>query len=141
MNRLGSLLSRRNQFGASMVSYDDLDKNGIRNVIVGAPGDFENGVEGAGAIYIISIQRNIVLKYRKLNWLAILLGAGGGLLLLILIALLCWYFRRRPNIVELAAEEVGVDIEPVEKPIKRRKKKHGHSLPEEKLEYCDHYEL
>jgi hypothetical protein len=141
VEKLGSRLSRRNQFGASMVGYDDLDKNGIRDLVIGAPGDFENGVVGSGAIYIISIQRNIVLKYRKLNLLPILLGTGGGLLLILLIALLCWLFRRKPNIVELAAEEVGVDIEPVEKPVKRRKKKNGHSLPEEKLEYCDHYEL
>jgi hypothetical protein len=108
--------------------------------VVGAPGDHENGVVGAGAIYIVSVQRNIVVRFRAFNLLPIILGISLGLLFAMLIALFCWLFRRKPNIVEIAAEEVGAEIEPVEKP-KKKKRKHGHAVPEEKLEYCDHYEL
>ena len=68
---------------------------GIMDLVVGAPGDHQNGVASSGAIYILSIQRDIVLRYRKYNFLPLVLGLGGGMLAALLIALFCWLFRRK----------------------------------------------
>ena len=65
------------------------------DLVVGAPGDHENGVASSGAIYILSIQRDIVLRYRAYNYLPLALGLGAGLLAALLIALFCWLFRRK----------------------------------------------
>lgn len=44
------------RFGTAMISYNDLDKNGINEIISTAPGDDEGG-SNTGAIYILFHRR------------------------------------------------------------------------------------
>lgn len=44
------------QFGWSLAGYQDIDNNGIRELIVGAIGDDDSGIN-SGAIYILFLRR------------------------------------------------------------------------------------
>jgi len=65
-------LNNRSEFGISLAALPDLDGNGVMELVVGARGDSEAGIN-AGAIWILSLDRNAnVLAHQKITS-----GVGG----------------------------------------------------------------
>jgi hypothetical protein len=101
------------QFGNALEGYQDLDENGIREVLVGAPRrPNENGVI-TGAFYILFPRRRRYFP-GPFDWVRFYL--------IVLIppafffaACCCgcvyffWYFRRRPDPVEILVKKTGLD--------------------------------
>ena len=87
---------------------------------------FPGAGDDSGAIYILFLGRGAFHPLTKLPVSAIV-GGAAGLLFLMLVIAFCWYFRRKMNIVEVSAIQVGHDIEAVDKngeiiPKKRKRK-------------------
>ena len=139
----------RAQVGASMVSFQDLDDNGIREIIVGAPGDDEEGML-TGAIY--------VLYFRRRRWHSFIPDTRSWLCKIIIppsiavffcissIIYCCFKFRRKPDEIELMVKAAGVDIAEADgatssKSKKKRKKKADGGAGEEKRDkvYADDF--
>jgi hypothetical protein len=130
-------------FGASLAGYQDLDNSGIREIVVGSPGDDDGGVS-VGAIYVLFLGReSFIGKYRlPLNTILIAMGV---FVFAVLVIIFCWIFRRKKNIVEVSAMVVGHEIEGVDekgeikkiKKIKRVHKIEGGTI----LTYADNYDM
>jgi hypothetical protein len=113
--RVGLQLHPYDQFAKSLDAYIDIDRNGLKEIIVGAPGDDRCG-ENAGAIYIIFPRRR---RFHAVpyDWLALYLlvtiipccccsSLCGGIIFFF------WYFRRIPDEVEIIVKESGLEIDP-----------------------------
>ena len=127
----------RAQVGASMVSIQDLDDNGLREIVVGAPGDDESG-SYSGAIYVFYFRRRrwhpFVPDTR--SWLCkiIIPPSIAAFFCILSIIYCCYKFRRKPDEIELMVKAAGVEIgtDGPGKIKKKRKKKGGVVGGEEK---------
>lgn len=128
-------LSPYDQFAQSLSAYVDVDKNGLKEIISGAPGD-DTVTDNGGAVYIIFPRR------RRHHWIPfdfltfiLLVTLTPGLFTLACIAgvvFFCWYFRRVPDEAELIVKKAGLQITP-RRPRSRYSKKLGQV-------YAEHYE-
>jgi PKD repeat protein len=61
------ILDNNNDFGSSITTINDIDKDGVREVVVGAPGDNDGGAE-RGALYILYLTNSGDLKsFKKIS--------------------------------------------------------------------------
>eukprot|EP01038_Epipyxis_sp_PR26KG_P006692 gene6692-9177_t len=112
---IGPLLKPLDLFGHSMAGFQDLDENGLNEVLVGAPGDRDNGIQ-SGAVYILFLRRRrfhppvpdfirYVLILTLPPFFCCLLSCGGILYFL-------WVFRRKPDPIEKIVKDSGLEINP-----------------------------
>lgn len=113
--RIAPELTRVDGFGRSLAGYMDLDRNGLHEVLVGAPGDDLNGTRvDAGAIYIMFLRR------RRHFWIPFDFVT---FLVTILVPTTCcccscfwgviyffYYFRRKPDEVEVIVKKLGYEM-------------------------------
>ena len=104
------------QFGASVAGYQDLDKNGLREILVGSPTRPYNTDTKIGCIYILFPRRRRYhpppFDYVR-YYLMITLPPGlFTLCCCCSIAYFCWYFRRRPDQVEIIVKKSGLQVDP-----------------------------
>jgi len=106
------------EFGHSLAPYQDVDKNGIHEIVVGAPSRINPQSSNAptGAFYIIFPRRR---KYHPVpfNWTrfyAIVTIAPGFFLISCCLGTcyFFWYFRRRPDQVEIIVKKSGLQVDP-----------------------------
>lgn len=117
--RVAPPLNRVDQFGRSLAGYVDLDKNGLREILVGAPGNdviLPNGTvsNDAGAVYIMFLRRrrHFYTPFDIVSYV-----------LMIALPLFCfccscvsgtiyffYYFRRRPDEVEIIVKKSGYEM-------------------------------
>lgn len=112
---VGPDLQPGDQFGASLAIMQDLDKNGLQELAVGAPGDNDNG-ESSGAVY--------VLYYRRRQWHPTPFPFLKFILIVTLVPFFCccmiwsgvsyffFYFRRKPDPIEIIVKQSGLEINP-----------------------------
>lgn len=109
----GPKLKAKDQFGASLTYYNDLDGNGIKEIVIGAPGDHDMGYN-TGAIYILFLRRR---RYHPpvFDWRAYYCS------IFIPIGLYCvfcwsaikfffWYYRRKPDDIEILVKASNIEI-------------------------------
>lgn len=101
------------QFGMSLAPYIDIDKNGLKEILVGAPGDDKVGYHG-GAVYIIFTRRDPYIP-PPFNWLLyILIHVVLPILCVLFCCALtgcyCWFFRRIPDEVEVLVKQSGMEL-------------------------------
>jgi len=114
---VGPPLLSKDGFGQSLAGYQDLDSNGLREVVVGAPGDDNNSsfvFTETGAVYIIFLRR------RRWSWVpfdwvgywaAIFVPLGCCFCSFVSgIAYFFYYFRRRPDEVERIVKMSGYEM-------------------------------
>mmetsp|Transcript_28519 Transcript_28519/g.47919 ORF Transcript_28519/g.47919 Transcript_28519/m.47919 type:complete len:583 (+) Transcript_28519:164-1912(+) len=114
---IGPPLTRLDRFAQSMAGYHDLDKNGLREIIAGAPGDDNNSADvfhDAGALYLIYLRR------RRHHWipfdwlsyyLSIFIPTGCFCCTCIgSIIFFFYYFRRRADIAEKIVKKTGYQM-------------------------------
>lgn len=99
--------------GTSVAGYSDVDNNGMREIVVGAPGDDEYGFE-TGAIYIFFPRRRRYHR-RPFDWLTFwLIICIPGSFLFICVISSCisffYYFRRKPDPVENIVYGSGIEL-------------------------------
>ena len=117
--RVAPPLQGSDQFGQSLAGYMDFDQNGLREVLVGAPGSdimYDDGTTrlNAGAVYIMFLRR------RRHFWIPF---DFVSYILSIVLPLTCfccsciggtiyffWYFRRRPDEVEVIVKKSGYEM-------------------------------
>jgi hypothetical protein len=96
------------RFGSAIVGYQDLDNNGVRELVVGAPGDGAN----SGALYILFLRRrrHHVPAFCSICFYGPLLGVLAAILAAILsvILLILYFCKRNPDDVEIAAAKAGL---------------------------------
>lgn len=116
-------LKPQDRFGKSMAAYSDLDQNGLREFVVGAPGDSSKGFK-IGAIYVCFIRRR---RFHPpvVCHLCYYLSFGIPLACLFCACFwgsvyFCWYFRRKPDDLEQIVLKSGVEIT-----AKRERKRRG----------------
>jgi hypothetical protein len=122
------------QFGAALAAYQDIDKNGLKEIIVGAPTDDNSGV-ASGAVYFIFTRRHKNHRYRY-DWVAFYLLAVffPGLcccFICIGIVTFCYVYRRIPDEVEIIVKKSGYTFDP-------NKPKEKYSKRPDRI-YCDEY--
>jgi hypothetical protein len=131
---IGSSLSPYDQFGQSLSGYMDVDHNGLREIIVGAPGDDTIGHQ-AGAIYILFPRRRRYhyIPFDFLTFILLVTIMPGTCCL----GMVCgtiyffWYFRRIPDEAEIIVKKAGLKISATRTRV-RYQKKIGHV-------YCEQY--
>jgi hypothetical protein len=100
---IGPKLKPKDRFGASLVGYQDLDNNGLREIVVGSPGYDDE----LGALYILFLRRrrfHSPVPDTFLYYFTIIFP-------LFCFFMCCcgsccyffWYFRRRPDEIEVLA--------------------------------------
>ena len=106
-------LSRNDRFGWSLTGYVDVDRNGIRELIAGAPGDSEVGTD-AGAIYIIFLRR---MRYHPpaFNFVIYVLTITLPTFFCFVscvsgVYFFFWYFRRQPDEIEIIVKKSGYEL-------------------------------
>ena len=103
-------ISPKDMYGHALTGYQDLDNNGIREVVVGSPG-YNNS---RGAIYIMFMRRrrfHAPIPDTFMYWFKILFPIGMCLLCCCFsICYFFWYFRRRPDEVEVAVLASDLEI-------------------------------
>lgn len=131
---LDTVMTPFGQFGAALAAYTDIDKNGLREIVVGAPTDTDSGT-AAGAIYVIYPRRKRhhppMFDYVRFYMLTIFLPVTCCSLFWMGIAWFCWTFRRIPDEIEIIVKKSGYVFDP-SKPRLRYQKR-----PDQV--YCDHY--
>jgi hypothetical protein len=106
-------LKASEKFGYSMASLVDFDNNGLVDFAVGAPST-GSIYGGSGTVYIIFMERveyidpnvNILIFYLKVS-LPFLLAVIGCCVCVIYFF---WHFRRKPDEIELAIKNAGVEV-------------------------------
>jgi hypothetical protein len=103
-------LSYGDRFGSALAGYRDVDGNGLREIIVGAPGSDNN----KGAIYILFLRRK---RYHPLSFdlKKFMSTVGYPLVVVFVIVLLCamvilYIFRRKLNSIEKAIQSGGLSL-------------------------------
>lgn len=106
-------LKPKDQYGSSLAPYQDVDRNSIKEIVVGAPGDHDNGYN-TGALYILFLRRRRFHPY-MFDWRAYYCGifipigvycvfCWGG------IRFFFWYYRRKPDEIELMVKASDIEI-------------------------------
>lgn len=113
--RIAPPLRRVDGFGRSLAGYMDLDHNGLREIIVGAPGDdLNDSREDAGAIYIMFLRRrrHFWIPFDYVTWLVTILVPTTcfGCTCFCSIVYFFYYFRRRPDEVEVIVKKSGYEM-------------------------------
>jgi hypothetical protein len=130
----GLQLHPYDQFGRSLDAYMDIDKNGLKEIIVGAPGDDASGTN-AGGIYIIFPRRRrhhwIPFDFLTFILLVTLIPGICCLMICGAIAFFFWYFRRIPDEVEIIVKKSGLQID-------ARKNRPKYQKNSNQV-YCDEY--
>jgi len=115
-------------FGHSLAGIQDLDKNGIREIAVGAPGTL--GADGGadnGAIYVLFLRRRRWHSFwtdTNGYWMAIIIPPSVIMFgICSSIAYFFWKFRRKPDEIELLVLKSGVVIEKKKKKKEKKKEK------------------
>src|SRR5262249_7622275 len=65
-------LDPADNFGSSLAAPGDLDRDGIPDLVVGAPGD-DDGFSGAGALWVLFLRRDGTVRGQ------VKIGAGNGI--------------------------------------------------------------
>lgn len=104
------------QFGNSLDGYQDLDKNGLHEILVGAPRRPNKYGDIKGAFYILypRRRRNHPMPF---DWWTfyILCTVPTGIFCCCCcwgIAYFFWYFRRKPDNVEIVIKKSGFAVDP-----------------------------
>ena len=104
------VISEKDMYGAALSSYQDLDNNGLKEIVVGSPG-YNNT---RGAVYLMYLRRrrfHAPIPDTFMYWFKILFPIG---MLILCYCLSCcyffWYFRRRPDEVEIAVLASDLEI-------------------------------
>jgi len=98
-----------------LAGLQDLDKNGIREIAIGAPGDNEGGLTpSSGSVYIFFLKRKRFHGYIP-SFIRYVLSIALPFAMLTLICCTCtgfffWYFRRKADIVETIVKKSGMEI-------------------------------
>jgi hypothetical protein len=123
---IAPVLGPTDHFGYSLAGIQDLDKNGLREFAIGAPGTRGIGPE-TGAIYIFFLRRRRWHSFwtdNRAYWAAIIVPPSVVVFgICVSIAYFCWTFRRKPDEIELLVLKSGVTIEKKRKRTKKEKKK------------------
>lgn len=102
-------------FGQSMAAYRDIDKNGMQELIIGAPGDDNGDQRESGAVYIIFLRRRrhhgLRFNFTRFIILVTVLPVVISGVVFGSIALFFWYFRRKPDDVEIIVNKMGYDTQ------------------------------
>lgn len=121
---LGLDLNHFAQLGQSLAAYTDIDKNGLKEILIGAPNDNITAT-AAGAVYIFFPRRERYhpRPFDYLRYYLIVIFVPGTLFCLCCagIASFCWVFRRIPDPAEILVKEAGLEINP-KKPRAKYKK-------------------
>ena len=104
------LISEKDMYGAALSGYQDVDSNGIKEIVVGSPG-YNNS---RGAVYLMFLRRrrfHAPIPDTFMYWFKILFPIG---MFILCYCLSCcyffWYFRRRPDEVEIAVLASDLEI-------------------------------
>eukprot|EP01031_Cornospumella_fuschlensis_P036046 gene36046-43714_t len=131
-------LSLFDQFGASVAGYNDMDKNGIPEILVGAPGD-DTGGSSTGALYMLFVRRrrHFWVPFDFLTFILIVTLVPGIMCCLCVwgVIYFFWYFRRIPDEAEIVIKKAGLEIG------KRKTKPVYMKKGGESKVYVDHYTL
>lgn len=113
MVNIGPELKAKDQFGTSSDAYMDLDGNGIKEIIFGAPGDHDTGYN-TGAIYIFFLRRRRFHPVPFDYWtyyISIFVPIGVYCCLCCAgIKFFFWYFRRKPDEIEIMVKNSDIEI-------------------------------
>ena len=129
----------RAQVGASMVSIMDLDANGLKEIVVGAPGDDEAG-RNSGVIYVFYFRRRrwhpFVPDTRA--WLCTIIIPPSIAIFFCICSIIyfCIKFRRKPDEIELMVKAAGVELTAK---VKKKRKVGGGGGQEEGKVYADDF--
>lgn len=122
------------QLGRSLSSFQDIDKNGISELLVGAPGDWSDLVNSYDTVYKIENEENQVKisnksgsvflfylrrkRYHQENFdyvlfyiLTVFLPLLFVLFIVLSIAYFCYYFRRQPDQIEIIVKKSGYEYD------------------------------
>lgn len=123
---LAPKLQEMDRFGTSISSYIDIDRNGIEELIIGAPGSTSNNNKFAGKIYILFLRRRRWHPFVPCTacYIASISVPLGFCCLSCIFGTIFffWYYRRKPDAIELIVVKSGVEIT---KERSRKKKKFG----------------
>jgi hypothetical protein len=112
---VGPDLMPGDRFGSALTIMQDWDKNGMREVAVGAPGDSDGG-ESAGAVYVMFYRRRrfhpTPFDFVTFICTVVLVPFAFCCLLWTGIAYFFWHFRRRPDPVEIIVKQSNLEINP-----------------------------
>jgi hypothetical protein len=128
----------QDKVGHSLAAYMDLDGNGIKEIVVGAPGTSTNGTE-SGAIYIFYLRRRrwhaFVPDTRA--WLCSIIIPPGLFVFFCISGIIYFFykFRRKPDKIELMVMKAGVEVG--EDKIKKKKKKKNKNKEGESKVFVD----
>lgn len=122
------------QFGAALAAYQDIDKNGLKEIIVGAPTDDNSGV-ASGAVYVVFTRRHKNHRYR-FDWvgfymLTVFFPGMCCCLICSGIISFCYIYRRIPDEVEIIVKKSGYKFDP-------NKPKEKYEKRKDRI-YCDEY--
>lgn len=110
---IGQYLSPYDLFGQSLATYPDMDSNGMKEIVVGAPGDDGNGVD-SGAVYIIypRRRRHHWIPYDYLTYILLVTLIPGIWCLLCCCGIIYffWHFRRVPDDAEIIVKRSGMKV-------------------------------
>jgi len=128
MRGITPALGPTDHFGHSLAGIQDLDKNGLREIAVGAPGHFgATGGADNGAIYVLFLRRRRWHPFWTDSdgyWMAIIIPPSVILFGCISsIIYFFWKFRRKPDEIELLVLKSGVVIEKKKKKRDKKEKK------------------
>lgn len=104
------------QFGSSLSYYQDVDKNSLKEILVGSPSRVNSQGSRTGAFYILFPRRRRfhpgVFDWVRF-YLLIFIPTGfcvcsccWGTIYF------CWYFRRKPDEVEIIVAKSGLKVDP-----------------------------
>ena len=120
----------RAHVGASLASIQDLDKNGLQEIVAGAPGDDEAGID-SGAIYVFFFRRRrwhyFIPDTR--SWLSTIIVPPSIFVFFCCSSIIYFFvrFRRKPDEIELMVRAAGVEIgADANAKVSKKKKHHKH---------------
>jgi len=107
----------------SLAALQDYDKNGLKEIAVGAPGSLDSGAD-SGAIYVLYFRRRRWTPFwtdTRAYWVAIILPPSLVMFgIIVSIIYFFYHFRREPDEIEILVLKSGVKIEKKKKKIKKR---------------------
>jgi hypothetical protein len=103
-------------FGQSLTMYMDLDKNGLHEIIVGAPSENSTLGSSNGALYMLFTRRKRYhpppFDFVRFYLLVAFLPGTCSCIIFWSIAAFCFIFRRIPDEVEIIVKKSGYEINP-----------------------------